>query len=153
MLAASIDAGKGFLVEQAGEAVALRHLLHHFHGELVVVGGDIGGGEDGGKLVLGRSNLVVLSFGVDPQFPEFLVQILHKCLYPGFDSPKIVVIQFLALWRLGAKQGPAAEHQILSLLVELFIHQEILLFRANSGVNVDGLLVAKEAEDAQRLTV
>ena len=66
MLAGAVDPREGLLVKQAHQAVPGGHLLHDLHGQLVVVGGDVGGGIDGGKLVLGGSHLVVLGLGKDP---------------------------------------------------------------------------------------
>jgi hypothetical protein len=78
VLAAAVDAVEGLLVEQAHQAVALGHLAHHLHGQLVVVGGDVGGGEDGGHFVLGGGNLVVLGLGQNAQLPQLVIQLLHK---------------------------------------------------------------------------
>ena len=60
VLAGAVDTRERLLVQQADEAVALRHVLHHFHGELVVVGGDVGRREDRRELMLCRRDLVVL---------------------------------------------------------------------------------------------
>ena len=106
MFAAAVDALKGFLMEQAHQAMAGSHVLHHFHGELVVVRCHVGGGKNGRQLVLGGGHFVVLCLGQDPQLPQLLIQLFHKGSHPGLDGPKIVVFQFLALGRLSAKQGP-----------------------------------------------
>ena len=151
VLAAAVDPLEGLLVEQTHQPVAGGHVPHHLHGELVVVGGHIGGGEDGGQFVLGGGHLVVLCFRQDAQLPQLLVQLLHKGGDSRFDGPEIVVLQLLALGGLGPEQGAAAEHQVLAALVELPVHQEVLLFGAHRGDDPLGGLVAENAQDAQGL--
>ena len=69
-------------MQQAHEIVALGNLLHHLHGQLVVVGGNVGGGEDGSQLVLGGSDFIVLGLGQNAQLPQLVVQILHGLMAP-----------------------------------------------------------------------
>ena len=69
VLAAAVDPGKGLFVEQAHHAMPGRYPLHDLHGQLVLVRGQIGGGVNGGKLMLGGRYLVVLRLGQDPQLP------------------------------------------------------------------------------------
>ena len=52
VLAASVYPGEGFFVQQAYQAMLGGHLLHYFHGKLVMVGGDICGGIYRRKLML-----------------------------------------------------------------------------------------------------
>ena len=153
VLAAAVDAFKRFFVEQTDQVVFLGNLFHDLHGELVVVGGYVGAGVDGGQLMLGRGHLVVLGLGQDAQLPQLLVQLLHKGGYPGLDGAEVVVLQLLALGGLGPEEGPAGEAQVPALLPQLGIHQEILLFRARSGAYPLYLRVSKQAQNAQRLSV
>ena len=44
----------GFSCSRQARPCCLRDLFHHLHGQLVVVGGDVGGGEHGRQLVLAR---------------------------------------------------------------------------------------------------
>ena len=129
VLAAAVHAGKGLFVKEAYQPVAGGDLLHDLHGQLVVVGGDIGGGVDRRQFVLGGCHLIVLGFGQDAQFPELLVQIGHIGGHAGFDNAEIVVVQLLTLRRLGAEERAAGEHEVLALFVHFFIDQEIFLFR------------------------
>ena len=69
VLAGTVDAGEGLLMEQAHHAVLGGHIFHDLHGQLVVVAGGVGVGVDGGQLVLGRGHLVVLGLGQDAQLP------------------------------------------------------------------------------------
>jgi len=53
----------------------------------------------------------------------------------------------------GAKEGAAAETQVLPLGVERFVDEEVFLFRADAGGYAAGLGVAKETENPKTLTV
>ena len=140
-------------MEQADKAVPGGDLFHHLHGELVVVARRVGGGKDRGELVLCRGHLVVLGFGEDAEFPQLFVQIFHVGRHPGLDGPKIVVFQLLAFGRLGAEQGAPAENEVLSLVVQLFVHQKVLLFRTDGCHHLFYFLVSEQPENPQRLFV
>ena len=144
MLTAAVDPLKGLFVQQAHQPVLGGHVLHGLHGQLVVVRRNICRGEDGGQLVLGRSHFVVLRLGQNPQLPQLLIQILHKLCHPGLDGAKVVVVQLLALGSFGAEQRSAAEPQVRALLIELFVHQEVLLLRAHSGDDALAFGVSKQ---------
>ena len=73
VLTAAVHAVEGLLAQKAHQAVPRRHLAHHFHGELVVIGGDVGGFKDGRQFVLRGGRLVVLRLGEHAQLPQFLV--------------------------------------------------------------------------------
>ena len=153
VLAAAIDPGKGLFVEQAHHAVLGGHPLHDLHGQLVLVGGAVGGGIDGGKLVLGRRYLVVLCFGQDAQLPQLGVQLLHKGGYPGLDGAEIVVVQLLSLGGLGAEQRSAGVDQIPALLIQRLVDQEVFLLRADRGRHVLDRLVAEQLQHPECLPV
>ena len=136
-------------MEQAHQAVAVGHLLHGLHGQLVVVAGGVGVGEDGRHLVLGGGNLVVLGLGVDAQLPQLFVEILHKGGDPGLDGAEVVVIQLLPLGGLGTEEGAAAELQVFALVVERFIHQEVLLLGADAGGDLLGSGVAPKSRSTR----
>ena len=70
MLTGTVDASEWLLMKQALEAVLSSCSLHDLHCELVVVGGDICCAIYRSKLVLSRSNLVMLCFSVDTKSPE-----------------------------------------------------------------------------------
>ena len=115
VLAAAVDALKGLLVLQADQTVLGGDLLHHLHGQQVVVDGHIGGVVDGGQLMLAGSHLVVLGLGRHAQLPQLLVQILHERRHLGTDHAEVVLLQLLALGRGGTKQGAAGEDQVLTV--------------------------------------
>ena len=100
-----------------------------------MVGGDVGGGVDGGQLVLGGGGLVVLGLGHDAELPQLLVQLLHELLHPGLDGAEVVVVQLLALGGPGAEEGAAGVDQVLAPLVDVLVDEEILLLRADGGLD------------------
>ena len=109
-----------------------------------MVHGGIDVSEGRGQLVLGRSDLVVLSFSINSQSPELLVQLLHKGGNPGLDGAVIVVLHLLPFGRPRAEQRAPAEHQILPPLKKLPVDEKIFLFRAQGGNHLLDLLIAKK---------
>ena len=91
-------------MQQTHQAMSGRHLLHDLHGQLVVVGGDVGGTVNRSQFMLRRSYLVVLCLGKDAELPQFPVQIRHILSHPGLDGAEIVIVHLLPFWRLCAKQ-------------------------------------------------
>ena len=146
VLAASVDSGKGLLVQKTHETVTLGDLLHHVHDDLVVVYGDVGGGIDSGKLVLARCDLVVLGLGADAQLPELLVQVPHVICNAGPDGTVVVVLHLLALGGSGSEKRPAAVDQILSLLEIGPVDQKVLLLGAYRGDDACHILVSEEVQ-------
>ena len=96
--------------------------FHIFHGQLIVVGGQIGIGINRRQLMLSRSRLVMFRFGVDSQLPQLLIQLRHKSLHSWLNSAEIVVIHFLPFWWPGSKQGTSSINQIRALVIQRFIH-------------------------------
>ena len=136
MLAGSVDAFERLLVQQAGISEAVRHLFHHFHGQLVVVHCHVGRLKDRRQLVLGRSDLVVLGLGRHAELPEFFVQCVHVLRYLGLKHAKIVILHLLSLGRRRSHECAACKKEVFSLLVEFLVDQEILLLRAYSRVHM-----------------
>ena len=140
-------------MKQAHKTVRGRDLLHDLHGQLVVVGSNIGSGINGSQFVLCRSYLVMLRLCQDTQLPQLLVQILHKCRNSGLDHTKVVVIHFLPLGRLGTKQGPAGIDQVLPLVIHFLGNKEVLLFRTNGGADTLHIRVTEQLQDPHCLPV
>ena len=107
VLAAAVDTGKGLFMKQAHQTMLCSYLLHDFHGQLVLVGGNVSGGINRSQFMLCGSHFVVLRLCQNAQLPQFLVQFFHIGRHAWLDRAEIVVIQFLALGRLGTEQGPA----------------------------------------------
>ena len=89
--------------------MTIRHLLHHLHGQLVVIGGHIGGGKDRSQLVLRRGDLVVFGLGKYAQLPQLFIQFFHVSGNPGLDGAKIMIFHLLPFRRHGSEKGPTAE--------------------------------------------
>ena len=140
-------------MQQADHAVLAGDALHALHGQLVVVGGDVGGGEDGGQLVLGRGGLVVLGLGHDAQLPQLLVQFLHEVRDPRLDGAEVVVVQLLALGGAGAVEGAAGVDQVLALFKDGLVDEKILLLRAHIGADGGDVLISEELQNPQALAV
>ena len=153
VLAAAVNAGEGLLMQQAHHVKAAGQLLHQLHGQLVVVGGDVGGGEYRSQLVLGGGGLVVLGLGHNTQAPQLLIQGLHEGGHPGLDGAEIMVVQLLPLGGLGAEEGAPGVDQVLPLFVHVLIYQEVLLLRANGGLDGSDLRVAEELQHPHTLAV
>ena len=151
VLARAVDAVEGLFVQQADHVVVRGDLLHDLHGELVVVGRDVRRGEDRGELVLRRGDLVVLGLGEDAEFPQLLVQLLHISGNAGLDRAEVVVLHLLPLGRHRAEQRAAGILQIGARIIILLVYEEILLLRADRRRDALGVLVAKQAQDTQRL--
>ena len=151
MLAGAVDAGKGLLVQQADEAVARRHTLHRFHGELVLVDRDVAGAVDGRALVLRRRDLIVLRRGGDAHFPQLLIQVGHELAHALADDAEILILQFLSLGRGRAEERPSGVDEVTALEVALAVDDEILLLRADGDQHALGILIAEQAQDAHRL--
>ena len=120
------------------------HLLHDLHGQLVLVAGVVGNGKDRRQFMLGGRHLVVLGAGIDAQFPQLLVQFFHEGLDPGLDDAEIVIIQLLPFGSRCAEKRSAANAQIFPLCIGLFVHKEILLLCAHTGMNPGHILVAQQ---------
>ena len=153
VLAGAVDPVEGLLMEQAHQAMALGNLLHHLHGQLIVVGCDVGGGEDGSQLMLGWGHLVVLGLGQDTQLPQLVVQLLHVGCHPGLDGAEVMIVQLLTLGGLGAEEGAAGVDQVLTPVKILLVHQEVLLLGADGGLDGGHIGVAEELQHPQGLTV
>ena len=122
MLAATVDAGEWLFVQQADHAVFQGDLLHDLHGQLVVVGRHVHGGEDGRELVLRRRHLVMLGLRQDSELPQLAVQVLHVRGHAGLDNAEVVVFHLLAFGGAGAEEGSAREAQVVSLVEQLLVY-------------------------------
>ena len=108
VLAGAVDAREGLFVQQADQAVLLGDLLHDLHGELVVVGGDVGRVIDAGELMLGGGGLVVLGLGRDADASRAPRSVSRmKAATRGLIGAEVVVVHLLALGRHGAEEGAA----------------------------------------------
>ena len=123
----------------------LRHLFHNFHSQHIGVYGNVGCAEYGRHFVLGGRNLVVLGLGKHAVGPQLVVQIAHKLNYAGFKHAVVMVFKFLPAGYGRAEKRSAAQAQVLSPHILLFVHKEVLLFGTDRSVN----LFALSAEQRQ----
>ena len=151
VLSGAIDPCKRLFMEQADKVVPFGNPLHQFHGQLVVVRSDIGRGEDRRQLVLRGRNLVVLGLGQNTELPKLFVQVFHKLSHPGFDGAKIVVVQFLSLWRLRPKERSSGINQIRPFIKHFPLNQEVLLFRPDRRFDRGHIAVTEELQHPHRL--
>ena len=151
MLAGTGHAGKGLFMQQTNQIMLSGHLFHNGHDQLIIIAGSIGICVDGGHLVLARRTLIVFGLAENTQPPKLFIQIPHKCGNTGADGAKIMVIQFLTLGGLCAKQSSACEPKILSLGIHILGKEEIFLLCTYGSHHTLGLLVAEQPQNAQRL--
>ena len=153
MLSAAVDPLEGLFVQQAHEPMAAGHLLHHFHGQLIMVAGHVDRGIDRGHFVLGRSRFVMLGFRRNTQLPQLLVQLRHEGLNPGLDGAEEMIAQLLSLGRHGPEEGAPGEDQIAAPVIERLVHQKIFLFRPHAGHHPGGVRPAEQLQNPYRLPV
>lgn len=88
VFAASVYAVERLFVKKAGHIVLCRNLFHDFHCELVLVGGNVDGGEDRRKFVLSGSNFVVFGFAKMPSFQSSSSSSFIYLTTRGLIAPK-----------------------------------------------------------------
>jgi len=133
--------------------VAAGDLLHHFHGQLVVVRGHVGGEKYGGQLVLRGGDLVMLGFCQHAQLPQLVVKILHKLGHARLYDAEVMVVHLLALGGHGTEKGAPGEYKILAKLKHGLVHQKIFLFGAGGGLYMIHVSVAEEFQHTHCLLV
>ena len=103
--------------------------------------------------MLRGSDLVVLGLGIDAELPELLIEILHECRNARLDAAEVVVIELLSLRRLCTKERAPGIDQILAAVIDIFVHEEILLLGADRRAHGGHVRVAEQVDHAQGLTV
>ena len=71
--------------------------------------------------MLGGCTFVVLGLGKNTELPQFFVKLRHECLDAGLERTEIVVVHFLTLGCLCTDQGSAAEAQVGTGCIMLFV--------------------------------
>ena len=133
VLARSVDALEGLLVQQGHQVMPHRELLHGVHDEHIVVGTDRSGLVDRGHLKLGGSDLVVACLGGNAEAPEVAVQIHHEREHAFADRSEVLVLQLLALGRRGAEERAAGQDDVGAQFSQATVDQEILLLGSDVG--------------------
>ena len=150
VLARAVDAGERLLVQQADEAVAAGHVLHDLHRQLLVVGADVRVLEDRRDLVLARRDLVVAGLDRHAELGQLALGLEHEGEHALGDRAEVVVVELVALRRLGAEQRAAGGDQVGALEEVLLVDQEVLLLGADRGEDALGVLVAEQPQRADR---
>ena len=112
VLARAVDSRERLFVEQAGQTVFVGGLLHHLHGEVLVIGPEIRVLEDRGKFVLARSHFVVARLHWHAELEERGFNVGHIRQHALGNGAEILVFHFLALGGLGAEEGSSGADQI-----------------------------------------
>ena len=146
MLAGAVDAFKRLLMQKAGIAVFVGNLLHHLHGQLVVVNGDVRGFENRSQLVLGGSDFVVFCFGGNTQLPELLIQIMHELGNLRLENAEIMILHLLSLRSGSADQCAAGHQKIFSLQIHFLVDQEIFLLGADGCIDMGDFRIAEKVQ-------
>ena len=127
VLARTVDAGKGFFVEEGAEAVLAGHALHERHEQHVVVDGEVGVLEDGCQLKLVGGHLVVARLHRDAEHEGVYLQIAHEGCHTLGDAAEIVVVHLLVLGGVVSHEGAACEQKVGAGSIEAFVDKEVLL--------------------------
>ena len=138
VLARAVDAGERLLVQEADEPVAARHVLHHLHRQLLVVAADVRVLEHRRDLVLRRRDLVVARLDRHAELGQLLLGLEHAREHALGDRAEVVVVELVALRRLGAEQRAAGRDQVGALEVEALVDQEVLLLGADRREHARG---------------
>ena len=150
VLARAVDAGERLLVQQADQPVAARDVLQDLHAQLLVVGADVGVLEHRRELVLARRDLVVARLDRDAELGHLLLGLEHARQHALGDRAEVVVVELVALRRLGAEQRAAGRDEVGALEVEVLVDQEVLLLGPDRREHARGVLVAEQPQRAQR---
>ena len=135
MLAATIDSGKGLLVEEAAEAVLASHLAHQAHDEHIVVNSQIALLEDGSQLKLVGGNLIVAGLAGNAEFECLNFEVAHELCDALRDGAEIVVVHLLILRRLVAHERTPREQEVRASGIQALIYEEILLLPTQIGTD------------------
>ena len=152
VLARAVDALEGLFMLQADKAVVAGEKLHLLHREQVLIDSAIRIRENRRKLVLRRSDLVVLGLRGNAELPQLVVELFHELVHRRANGAEVVLFKFLALARRIAEQRTAGQHKVKALGVVLLGDEEVLLLGADRGNNLL-MALAEELEHAVRLLI
>ena len=126
----------------------LGDVLEHRHQQLLVVGGDVGLLEHRGDLELGRGDLVVPGLGRDAELEQLTLGVHHERQDAVGHRTEIVVVELLALGRLGAEQRTTSVDQVRAQQEEVPVDQEVLLLGPAERHDLLEVLVTEQLQDA-----
>ena len=146
MLARTVDARVGLLVQEALEAVLLGDVAERVHHQHVVVGREVQLLELRRELELGRSDLVVTGLRRDAELPELLLDVVHEREDAIRNRAEVVIFELLALGGRSAEKRAAGEDEVRALLPVLLVDEEVFLLGAERATGV-GLFLAEELHE------
>ena len=151
VLARSVDAREWLLVEKALQSVLLGDRLERGHQQLLMIGGDVRPFKHRGNLELAGRDLVVPGLGGNAELEQFPLGVHHEAEHPLRNSSEVMIVELLALGRLGAEQSAPRVDEIGPGQKEVPVDEEVLLLRAAERDNRIEVAVAKQLQDAFRL--
>ncbi len=146
MLAGAVDARERLLVQEADEAVASGDALERLHRQLLVVDRQVGVLEHRGDLVLGGRDLVVARLDRHAELGELILCLQHAGEDALGDGAEVVVVELVALRRLGAEQRAAGRDEVGAREEVGLVDQEVLLLVAHRREDSCGGLVAEQPQ-------
>jgi hypothetical protein len=146
VLARAVDAGERLLVEQQHQAVTPGDPREHLHDQLLVVAADVRVLEHRRHLVLVGRDLVVTRLDRHPELGQLALDVEHAGQDPLGDRAEVVVVELVALGRLGAEQRAPGVDEVGPLEVVLLVDEEVLLLRADGREHPLRRLVAEQAQ-------
>ena len=152
VLARAVHAGERLLVQRRLQAVARGDALERLHQHHLMIARDMARLEERRDLVLARRHFVVPRLHRHAEPVELLLRLGHERQHPRRDGAEVVVLELLALRRLGAEERPLAGEQVGTAVVEVAVDEEVLLLRPDGRVDPPHAVVgAEEPEDPHRL--
>jgi hypothetical protein len=139
------------LPEPLMPAVLVGGAAEQFHRQHLMVGRQVRILEDRRELVLARRDFVVPRLDRHRQLDQLGLALGHAGDHALGDRAEVLVLQLLALRRLGPEEGPAGVDQVGTGVVEVLVDQEVFLLRADRREDLAGLGIAEQLQDAQRL--
>ncbi len=127
MLPRAVHPRERLLVQQAFQPVFRRRPPHRLHRHHLMVGRQVRVLEHRRDLILARRHLVVPRLDRHAHLVQFRLHVRHERHRPVGDRAEILVLELLALRRLGPEQRPARVDQIRPRQIEHPVDQEIFL--------------------------
>ena len=109
MFAAAVDAGEGFLVEQAAEAVLASDFAHERDEQHVVIDRQVALFVDGGEFKLVGGHFVVARLAGNAEPEGLYFEIAHEFGHALGDGTEIVVFHLLILGAVVPHEGASGE--------------------------------------------
>ncbi len=112
VFAGAVDAGERLLMEQAREAEVRRQPPHRLHRHHLMIGGDVRVLEDRRDFVLARRDFVVPRLDRNADLVELALDFHHEGEDALGNRAEVLILELLALRRLGAEERPAGVDEV-----------------------------------------